>query len=164
MWIEDEDKWVWSMESSGSFSVKSVLRSANVANPSAPPICNFAWNNKVPPRIQFFVWTTLKKRILVRHNLSRRGFLFEEVTTIYPLCEDEEETVDHLLCKCQFTWVVWYPFLRLFGCSRVIGSGAEDLIVAWMGGSFRSRHRVACKMIPFVISWAIWGERNRRIF
>lgn len=60
LWREEE-KWIWSMEPLESFSVKSILRSAYVANPSSPPVCNLAWNNKTLPRIQIFMWMALKR-------------------------------------------------------------------------------------------------------
>lgn len=144
------------MEPSGSFSVKSILHSTYASHPYSSPICSLAWNNLVPHRIQLFIWTALKKRILVKHNLMRRRVIPAEASVVCPLCEVEEETVDHLLCKCRFTWVVWYSFLRLVGCSWVLSSDVEELVESWMRSPFRRRHRVAWKMISFVVSWAIW--------
>lgn len=78
LWLEDEDKWIWSIDSLGSLSVKSILKTTYDARPSPPQICNMAWYNKILPRIQIFVWAAQKKKISVRHNLKRGGVLPKE--------------------------------------------------------------------------------------
>lgn len=55
LWIEEKDKWIWSFEPVGSFSVKSIFWSAYAVSSDSSPNCNLAWNNKIPLRIQFFL-------------------------------------------------------------------------------------------------------------
>ena len=42
----------------------------------------------------------------------------------------------------------------------------EDLEVAvsWMGGHFLGSGRTLWRMLPFVVLWSIWRERNDIIF
>lgn len=95
---DEEDKWIWSNDASGIFSVKSILRTSYFAKLNQLPPCLSVWNNKVPPRIQVFMWAVLKGKISVRCNLRRRGIL-----ELCPLCGEIDKSVDHLLCRCRFT-------------------------------------------------------------
>lgn len=63
-----------------------------------------------------FVWVALKGKISDRFNLRRRGILPEGASELCPLCREVDETMDHLLCRCQFIGDVWCLFLNLFGC------------------------------------------------
>lgn len=38
-----------------------------------------------------------------------------------------------------------------------------DVITEWFGNPFRGRHRVAWKLVPTTVLWAV-GERNESIF
>lgn len=125
LWIEDEDKWIWSLEPYKSFSVKSILWSTYAANSFSPPICNLVWNNKIPPIIQFFVWMTLKKRIIVRHNLRRRRFPPEEALRQFVHCVRSKRSL----------WTICYASVASRGlcgfCSWDCLDGRGFLVVEW---------------------------------
>lgn len=66
MLLDKEDKWIWSNDPSGVFSVKSILRtSCSIGLNPLLSSCKFAWNNKIPPRIKVFTWAALKGKISV---------------------------------------------------------------------------------------------------
>lgn len=68
------------------------------------------------------------------------------------------------LCKCHFTWAVWGFFSNLFGWLWVLEIGVEGLVSRWFGGPFKGRCKVTWRLVPSVVSWAIWKEHNGRIF
>lgn len=80
------------------------------------------------------MWAALKRKILVRHNVRRRGILSDGASDVCPLCGDEDDTVDHLLSDCRFTWGVLCSFLSLFGCSWVLGRGVKGVTSRSFGG------------------------------
>lgn len=47
-------------------------------------------------------------------NLKRRGF---ELPSRCPLCEREEESVDHLLLNCSIIKEIWNKLREKFKCS-----------------------------------------------
>lgn len=68
------------------------------------------------------------------------------------------------MCGCSFTGCVWHLFLNFMGCSWVLDSSVEEVLVEWPRGPFIGRWGVAWKLIPTVIFLSIWNERNGRIF
>lgn len=61
--LEVEDKWIL---------VKALLKVV-YANQNQMLPYNQAWNNKIPPKIQVFTWTTIKGKISVKYILKERG-------------------------------------------------------------------------------------------
>ena len=62
--------------------------------PIAFPSCSI-WNPIVPPKIGFFAWEASWGKVLTLNQLKRIG-----VTNRCFLCEEEEESIDHLLIHC----------------------------------------------------------------
>lgn len=62
------------------------------------------WNWDSLPKINFFNWTLAHGKILTGENLMKRGFLgpFN-----YPLCNNNQEDINHLLWDCPFAKSCW---------------------------------------------------------
>ena len=52
------------------------------------------WNSVVPTKMGIFSWEAAWGKILTLDNLKRRGMAFANRCF---LCEEDEETIDHLL-------------------------------------------------------------------
>lgn len=130
--LEVEDKWIL---------VKALLKVV-YANQNQMLPYNQAWNNKIPPKIQVFTWTTIKGKISVKYILKERGLLPKRTLEACVLCGLEWESVDHLMCRCQFSMSIWCMFLNLMGCERVFNRDVEKIISEWWGTPFTRRRRV----------------------
>lgn len=95
--MEEEDRWIWSIDSSGIFSVKAILR-AVYANQNQVFPCTLAWNNKIPPRVQVFTWATAKGKISVKCNLKDKVLLPSGTSVVCFQYGLEEESDNHLMC------------------------------------------------------------------
>jgi hypothetical protein len=116
---------------------------------------------KVPPRIAFFTWTTTLGKILTIDSLRRRGLTLLNWCC---LCKKSEETVNHILIHCEFTKEMWHFDLILFGVSWVMPSNILELVQCWkMQGQSQSNEAI-WKVIPTLLMWSIWRERNRCLF
>ena len=101
---------IWTASRCGTFSVKSlysILESSDSLLFSSGSI----WRVSVPPKVAFFAWEASWEKVLTldqlqkrRHSLANRCFL----------CLSEVETVDHLLCHCGKTRVLWNLLFSLF--------------------------------------------------
>lgn len=102
--LDCDDELVWTGDSSGLFSVKSLVEA--VSHSLIGPVISktLIWKSLAPLRVQMFTWCCTKKKILTRVELRRRCLLLEEGDAKCPLCELEEESIDHLLVTCPVTW------------------------------------------------------------
>ncbi|GJU07587.1 RNA-directed DNA polymerase, eukaryota [Tanacetum coccineum] len=92
-----KDRWVWTLDSGGEFSVKSTRSYIDdyLFPIVGPPT---RWVNAVPIKINIFAWRISLDRLPTRFNLSFRGI---DVSSILcPICSSAGETSSHLLFSC----------------------------------------------------------------
>ena len=73
----------------------------------------------MPSKMGIFSWEAAWGKILTLDNLKRRGMAFANRCF---LCEEDEETIDHLLIHCKSAKMLWDLFLSivgLVGCSHI---------------------------------------------
>ena len=68
------------------------------------------WNPIVPPKLGFFAWEASWGKVRTLDQLKRRGIPL--VNGCF-LCEEEEETIDHLLIHCSRAKMLWNLFLAI---------------------------------------------------
>lgn len=75
------------------------------------------------------------------------------------------ETTSHLFLHCNFFGLVWNHILRWLGVVAVLPMEAACHFYqfSFLGGAARSRRSIL-QVIWFATAWAIWKERNNRIF
>jgi hypothetical protein len=62
------------------------------------------WNHDSLPKINFFTWTLVHKKILTRENLMKRGF---HGPFSCPLCQNSQDNIHHLFWNFSFLRVIW---------------------------------------------------------
>ncbi|KAL5702289.1 mannosylglycoprotein endo-beta-mannosidase [Ranunculus cassubicifolius] len=168
----EEDGRVWIWGSGGRFSVKSLYK--EIAKETAEKelrneeiIRNFphkkVWDVEIPFRICFFAWMAYLGRVQTMDNLNERGM---NLVNLCVFCDEgEEEDVDHLLLKCTRAKNVWDWFFGSFGVPWVRpNSVKEALCLDIISEELPPKGRWVAKHLPKAIMWALWNERNRRIF
>jgi hypothetical protein len=133
--------------------------------PENPLIWKAIWHSKSIPKIDLFTWTLAHNNILTGEILQRKGWAGPHRC---PLCQQAEETTNHLLLNCAFSKEVW---------KLTLGSGAEvnlpedikSLLQHW-DNLYPFQHRIQSqvaalwRILPKFILWNLWLERNSRIF
>jgi hypothetical protein len=66
------------------------------------------WKTWVPPKCRFFLWLVVQKRFWTADWFAHHGMNHPDRC---PLCDQEEETIDHLLISSVFTRQFWFTFL-----------------------------------------------------
>ncbi|CAN1338924.1 Putative ribonuclease H protein At1g65750 [Linum perenne] len=154
---------VWPLDQSSSFSVRSLRNSL-----TSERCVNFfdfpkevIWSNPVPPKIQGFCWMVWHKKITSVDNLQRRGMSLANRCVV---CEQEEESVDHLFVNCQFALEVWD---RVSSKLSLVGprlDSVRGLFSAWKCMNFSVPFSEVSLILLHSILWYIWLERNERVF
>ena len=85
------------------------------------------WNPVVPPKIGVFAGEAAWGKVLVLDQLKRRGLTL--VNRCF-MCEEEEETIDHLLIHCKSAKILWDLFLSIVGMSWVFPQSVLHTLLA----------------------------------
>ncbi|GJW13960.1 RNA-directed DNA polymerase, eukaryota, reverse transcriptase zinc-binding domain protein [Tanacetum coccineum] len=96
-------RWVWSIDSSGGFSVKSTR--LYIDDYLLPAVGSPArWVKEIPIKIYILAWKVSLDKLPTRLNLSLRGI---EIPTIScPICSFAGESCSHLLFSCNMARIL----------------------------------------------------------
>lgn len=107
------------------------------------------------------MWVASFEKISTIDALRRKGLI---LTNICNLCKKDGESMDHILMHCPFSWEVWFEILRDFGVRWVCPRDLKSLLAAWRSKAFSGRGNKIWRLALAAICWAIWLERNSRVF
>ncbi|KAL4579555.1 hypothetical protein LXL04_015706 [Taraxacum kok-saghyz] len=103
-------------------------------------------------------------RIPSAQALSKREIHLNTVNCA--LCDLEVETVDHLLCKCNYAKFVWEWILPWCGLQQqpTFNTVAEMIEFSFKWGNCPKKKRKIFTGICYGTTWAIWKARNDWVF
>lgn len=163
----------WPYAKSGLFSVKSgyqVLKQnvqESVLYPSTSRSASentwkIVWGSKVPQKIKMFMWRVCLNILPVRENLRKKKVV---PNAICPICQKEQETIEHALLLCSWTRPVW------FGSQVQCTPDPRNVtsIVNWLEDSIlRLQNNPDFFQfgltVVFTTLWQIWKSRNAVVF
>ena len=110
------------------------------------------------------MWLAAHNRCWTADRLTRRNLPHPERC---PLCDQAEETIDHLLVSCIFTRQVWFRILQKLGLQTLtpeVETASFD--EWWETTSNRVEGQVQKGLNSIIIlgAWSIWNHRNRCVF
>ena len=71
------------------------------------------------------------------------------------MCEEDEETIDHLLIHCKSAKMLWDLFLSIVGISWVFLHSVLHTLLAWQGvvvGKKRKKNMDSCSLVSVLSS------------
>ncbi|KAK4268822.1 hypothetical protein QN277_022056 [Acacia crassicarpa] len=164
-----KDKLMWTNAKNGVYSVKLEYhcqrgcKAANMDRPGSSTVIhsscwNAIWKIRVIPRVQQFIWRLLSKAIATKAALFRRK---RSQDSLCPVCENAEETIEHVFFHCPWTRCVW------FGCSlgaRFDISAIGNFNAWWI--SLTDTPLLSKQDLSQIcwLLWFIWKARNNKIF
>ncbi|XP_057436686.1 uncharacterized protein LOC130729074 [Lotus japonicus] len=159
------DKWVWSHEGEGVFTVNSsylFLQGQHLEDED--PVFKQVWSTPVPSNTKAFIWRLLRDRVQTRENLCKRRVLARGVATMCPLCLQEEESSTHLFLRCAATSPIWYACSGWLGFRTVLAPSIRDHLLQFPSIGRNKAQRAGEHAIWMAIVWSIWIKRNKVIF
>ena len=153
-------RWRWS--SSGQYSTSSTYR-AFFLGLTEQLGAKQLWKIKAPNKCRFFIWLVLHGRCWTSDRLQRHG-LPNHGNCV--LCDQQSETLDHLLLHCVFSREVWFRLFRRHGWQALVPTG-QDVTIDWWLASRKRVHkssRATFDSLFALIIWRLWNERNERVF
>jgi len=108
---EVEDSYVWPLHSGGQYSVKSVYEGFFVGSTHLGP-WERIWKTWAPAKCRFFHWLVAHNRCWTADRLAKRRLPHPEKC---PHCDQENESINHLLVGCVFARQFWFHVLAQIG-------------------------------------------------
>jgi len=156
------DTFTWSLSPDHAYSSASAY-GAMFLGSSIPLGAKKIWRSPAPPKVHLFFWLVLHGRCWTADRRFRHG-LQDSSTCV--LCDQECETIDHILVGCVFSREVW---LRCSLWAHLQGSAFDptsSAIETWLHTRklFAKERRKGFDAFFFLVGWCLWKERNRRTF
>ncbi|XP_062114673.1 uncharacterized protein LOC133825790 [Humulus lupulus] len=153
------DNWVWSLEPSGFFTVKSCYKHLQLlkhgdALDLDKSFWKCLWQAKVPPKVKDLVWRASTGCLPTNFQLHMRHI---GVDLKCPLCQSDSETTVHSLVSCTSVWPCW---------SRLefrVTPPASESFATWLRANLDGKNEDQRAKI-FMLCWAVWQRRNERVW
>jgi len=108
------------------------------------------------------MWLVYHKKILTWDNIRKRGVMGPSRCR---LCEEKEETMEHILNSCSYTTWLWDSFSTIFHQTDRDMRSITNTLIKWRGNYLENEYlNLAWALTPSFIIWNVWKERNKRIF
>jgi hypothetical protein len=150
-------------DTNGQYSTKAAYEGLFIGSVEFEPFERI-WKTWAPPKCRFFLWLVAHKKCWTADRLEKRGLDHPEKC---PLCEQERDTIDHLLVNCVFSRECWFLLLRQFGLQGLAPQPTDiNFMECWhqtneaIQGSFRD----GLNSLIMLGAWILWNLRNRCIF
>ncbi|KAJ9553569.1 LOW QUALITY PROTEIN: hypothetical protein OSB04_017614 [Centaurea solstitialis] len=157
----DGSSWVWELDSSNIYSVKSLRKLIDgITLPAAEK--ETEWIRWIPSKNNIHLWRVLSDKLPTCVNLTKRGVVLPSVEC--PLCNIRPESLDHVMISCSTAlaigahltnWVDWWP--------RRVQSVTDFWDKIRRNGEKNANTEVR-KIIGAAFFSMLWKLRNSKVF
>jgi len=157
---DDLDRW--KPEASGVFSTKSAYRCYFVGSVTFEP-CKRIRKAWAPGKCKTFLWLAIRNCCWTAHRLQKRGMPHPEH---YPLCDQEDETAQHILTTCVFARQFWYAILQPLSLESLTPTRRVNFADWWRKAEKRiqKQHKKGFNSLCILGAWTLQKHRNACVF
>jgi Leucine-rich repeat (LRR) protein len=158
--VEDSSLWHWSasQQHSSAMSYRAFFH-------RQPSILGAKelWKTKAPPRVKYFFWLAISGRCWTSDRLQQHNFRSSGPCA---LCDQETETIEHLVLGCVYSRDLWSRLLNPHGLLALVPHPDSELAHWWLASRKRvpKPQRRSFDSLVLLVAWSLWKERNRRVF
>ncbi|XVE48701.1 hypothetical protein DITRI_Ditri01bG0023300 [Diplodiscus trichospermus] len=154
---EAEDKFMWGLNSSGHFSVKSAYMSLRQ---NFGEVCDDLWRQiwriKAPQRVHVFIWLALHGRLMTNEERVKRSLTSNSYCS---LCNQHPELVLHALRDCTAASSLWMSILGINGRNAIYSLSLKDWFAKNFNGSVHDVLQEGWDARFALTIWWIWKWR-----
>lgn len=134
------DTHVWPLSNSGRYSAKSAYGALFQGSTQFGP-WERIWKSWALGKCRFFLWLVIHNRCWTADRLAKRNL---PNPAICPLCDQEQENINHLLSSCVCARQFWFIFLQRVGLSGLSPQPSSS----WALGRYGGIEMTVCSMAP----------------
>jgi hypothetical protein len=115
-------------------------------------------------KCETFIWLAVCNRCWTTDRLQKRGLPHPEHC---PLCDQEDETVQHLLTSYVFARQFWFSILQPLNLSALVPNQKCTLLAEWWKKSWRkipTQHKKGFNSLVILRAWTLLKHRNACVF
>ena len=120
-----EQKWQWNDKNNKVFTVATAKEWLTGSSPVSDHF-DFQWCKWIPGKCNIFMWRAFLDRLPTKIELVKRNVFTEDC--LCALCEEGEETVDHIFTGCVFAARVWNGTSLWCGIPNIFAFSTKDLV------------------------------------
>lgn len=156
------DRLVWKWTTSGEHPSSSAYR-AFFAGTTSLLGAKEVWRASAPPKVKFFFWLALHGRLWMVERRKRHDLQQDAACA---LCDQANESIDHLLASCVFSLEVWHRLFMRVGFQHLCPASDSSLVDWWQlaRAQVPNPFRRGFDTLILLVSWELWKECNRRTF
>ena len=160
-----EDRFVWTKERRGIYSVKAgyfTMKTEQESKEKTGPSSSYKvenklwkeiWRLEVPNKVKNFMWRLCSNAVATNSNLYKRKV---RADPLCPMCNMEAETIEHLCLLCDWTMPIW--FVVCFGMRYQKNEICR--FDEWLNGIVSKKGiDKEVKALIALTCWNIWKER-----
>jgi hypothetical protein len=157
-----EDKHIWRFHTSGIYTAKSAYEGFFQGSVEFSPWQRI-WKSWAPNKCRFFMWHVAHNKCWTADHLARRGLQHHPKCL---LCDQEEETLNHLLVICVFAREFWFELLLSWNEDLAPRLDESCFDYWWARSSIRLDGLIRHGFYFIIIlgAWLLWNHRNLCVF
>ena len=159
---QQPDTFTWGLTADRAYSSASAYGAMFLG--SSPVLgAKQIWWTAAPPRVRTFFWLTLHGSCWTGDRRFRHGL---QAFNVCIMCDQEPETMDHILIACCYSREVWHLWLHKIHLQLPLGDHGEPALHWWLRARklVTKPFRRGFDSLVFLIGWMLWKERNARTF
>jgi len=160
---DQEDRHTWRLDSSGCYFSKSAYKAFFCGAVTFEP-WHRLWKSWAPSKCKMFLWLAIRNRCWTADRLAKRGLSHPDKC---PLCDQEDETIQHLLTSCVVARQVWFRLFSILNLADCVPHHNELSFADWWRKTINrvnKEHRKGVNSLIILGAWIIWKHRNACVF
>jgi hypothetical protein len=157
------DSHSWRFATNGQYSAKLAYEGFFKGSIDFEPY-ERVWKTWAPAKCKFFLWLVSQNKCWTADRLARRGLDHPEKCL---LCDQDEETIDHLLVSCVFARQFWFNLLQQVHIQQLAPHPDATSFMDWWRNAHERSTRLIQKGFSSLVvlgAWTLWKHRNRCVF
>ena len=110
------------------------------------------------------MWLASQYRLWTSDRRARHGL--QDAPSPCYTCLQEEDNVDHILARCVYAREVWHTCFTAWNINIRTPNANLTFLNWWWDQRrrFSGRYKRSIDSIVILIAWALWKQRNARVF
>lgn len=159
---QQPDTFTWGLTADHMYSAASAY-GAMFFGSSQLVGAKHIWKTAAPPRVRFFFWLVMHHRCWTAERRWRHGL---QDSNLCITCDQEAQTIDHILLGCCYSKEVWHFCLDRLHLQGYVVLTDEPALQWWLRRrkGLPKLARPGFDTLFFLIGWMLWKQRNARTF